>query len=534
MARRRGQRDFQAAFQEMRAGYDMAKPSRFRRVREGVSSTGRDADWHIRSQAHYFLCMELSRELERNEPLLRQAVRRLVNNVNPGAMTPDPDTGNDAVDRRLRERWHDWSTNPQKCHAAGKLNWRRMTNVAFARIQFDGDAFGIPITKRSSPRYGTLQTHEGHRCRTPNFSRVDRGVCGVETDSYGGPTKFWFTKKPESLHASLRVDAHQPIAAKDSDGHPQVLHVYNPERFVQSRGITAMTPVYDIVGMRGDLEFANLVKAQVASTVTYVEEIDPTLWQFFQQQAVSAGTEFDVSDYFGDPTDTVNLNPGAIHKPRPGTKLVPFSPSIPNETYFQFVKQLISYLAVNLDLPYCVLMLDASDTNFSSYRNTIEQARLTFRETNDWLEMQWHRPAWAWRCRTEAETDDVIGPFLASEGLDVLCRHKWNPLGHEYIEPVKDATADTMQRAKGLTSPRRLTAKRHGCDWKVLFTEIVDDHFDAIQYAHQKAQSLGVEGVTWRDLLPMPNLDGVRIQINDENEPDTPKQPAKESTDEAA
>lgn len=515
----------------MRAGYDMAKPSRFRRVREGVSSNGRDADWHIRSQAHYFLCMELSRELERNEPLLRQAVRRLVNNVNPGAMTPDPDTGDDAVDRRLRELWQDWASDPQKCHAAGKLNWRRMTNVGFARLQFDGDFFGLPITQPSSPKFGTLQTHEGHRCRTPDHTKVDRGICGVETNQFGGPSRYWFTKRPENLHSSVKLADHQPINALDADGHPQVLHVHNPERFIQSRGITALTPVYDIVGMRADLDFSQLIKAQVASTVGFWEEVDPVLWDFFQQRANAE--EFDVSEYFGDPSDTINLNPGNIHRPRPGTKLHEFAPNIPNETYFAFVKQLIAYLAVNLDLPYCVLMLDASETTFSSYRNTIEQARLTFRETNSWLEMQWHRPVWNWRCRLHAESDEILGPFLAREGLAALCRHHWNPLGHEYIEPVKDATADTMQRAKGLTSPRRLTAKRHGCDWRVLFTEIVDDHFHAIEYAHQRAVQLGIDGVTWRDLLPMPSLDGVRIQINDEKEPDTPAQPEKETTDAA-
>jgi hypothetical protein len=42
----------------------------------------------------------------------------------------------------------------------------------------------------------------------------------------------------------------------------RVYHVYNPERFSQSRGITALAPVLNVEGIRNDLEFVPLIKHQ--------------------------------------------------------------------------------------------------------------------------------------------------------------------------------------------------------------------------------------------------------------------------------
>ena len=46
---------------------------------------------------------------------------------------------------------------------------------------------------------------------------------------------------------------------------------------------------------------------------------------------------------------------------------------------------LVGILAVNLDLPLCVFLLDASDTNYNGFRDTIDQARQRWREIPSWM-----------------------------------------------------------------------------------------------------------------------------------------------------
>ena len=82
----------------------------------------------------------------------------------------------------------------------------------------------------------------------------------MEKTDLGAALRYWFTKQPyDGLHA-LTFDEVQPFDAFTEDGEPNVYHVYNPERFSQSRGITALAPVLDVEGIRDDREFAQLIK----------------------------------------------------------------------------------------------------------------------------------------------------------------------------------------------------------------------------------------------------------------------------------
>ncbi|NQT37803.1 MAG: hypothetical protein HQ581_09960, partial [Planctomycetes bacterium] len=65
------------AFDELRADYDLSKQTRFRRSRSGVSAVGKHADYHYRSESQFFRAMELSRDIDRNDIVVGQAVDRL-------------------------------------------------------------------------------------------------------------------------------------------------------------------------------------------------------------------------------------------------------------------------------------------------------------------------------------------------------------------------------------------------------------------------------------------------------------------------
>lgn len=533
MAIRRNQGDIFSQFQNLRADYDAAKPSRFKRVRTGIASTGSGPDYHIRNQQHFLNMLEFVRDVERNGPLLRQGIRRLVNNVNPGAMSPDPETGDDRINDILKQHWNDWAGNPLDCHTEGTLTFHGMTNLAFARTVVDGDVFGLLIGDPDDPYFGSVQTHEAHRCRAPNRGKIDRGVCGVEKNSRSRVTRYWFTESPIDTQQAVKVTDLQSVDAFDENGFHQVLHCFNPERFSQSRGITHLSPCIDTEGKRDDLEFATLVKSQVASCVTFFEKIDPLAYQmnpelFKNLGDGDGGENSDDYDLYSAGGKEINMRPGKVLGAKPGREIVGFSPNIPNDSYFELQRLLVTYLAINLDLPLIVLLLDAKDANFSSYRNVMDQARMSWREIHRWMSDCWHRPIWSWRARLLAADGNPLGipdqehrelqAFVAAQGLELLTKHNWNAKGYEYIEPVKDVTSDKIALAEGLTSLRRFSVKRHGVDWPVLMKEIISDRALAIRTAHEAAQELsndlGIE-ISWRDLIPLPTAEGVSITIGD-------------------
>ena len=66
---------------------------------------------------------------------------------------------------------------------------------------------------------------------------------------------------------------------------------------------------------------------------------------------------------------------------------------------------LLGILAVNLDLPLCVFLLDASETNYSGFRGAIDQARQRWREVQSWMMGLFHGPVYEWKVRQWAVTD---------------------------------------------------------------------------------------------------------------------------------
>jgi hypothetical protein len=188
---------------------------------------------------------------------------------------------------------------------------------------------------------------------------------------------------------------------------------------------------------------------------------------------------------------------------------------------------LLGILAVNLDLPLCVFLLDASETNFSGFRGAIDQARQRWREIQRWFMGSLHSPVYEWKVRQWAVTDPALRRAVnevdaARERLGYVPAGMVNPFAHvwhaqelPYIQPVDDATADILQAKGLLSSPRRLAASR-GIDFIDLTGEIVEDHGRRIELAHAKAEDLNKRlglDLTWRDILVWPMPDGVQISI---------------------
>jgi capsid protein len=196
----------------------------------------------------------------------------------------------------------------------------------------------------------------------------------------------------------------------------------------------------------------------------------------------------------------------------PGEKLIGFSPNVPNQEFFQHATLLLSILAVNLDLPVAVLMLDPSNTNFSGWRGAIDQARQRFQVIQRDHIARLHRPVYLWKVRQWLAEDAALR--RAAERLNIF-GHRWNPEAWPYIEPVKDAMGDVIEDRNLRNSARRLAARR-GIDYEDLVTEIVEDRSRMIRRAHEEAERLNGElglNLAWKDIIHWPMPEGVSVQV---------------------
>lgn len=484
-------------YAELRQDFRAAKNTRFTPQLTGVSAMGSGADYHYRMEYQYLHMIERARHFERNDAVVGQGIRRLVSNVIQDGFHPDPKTGDDDLDAAFKELWRDWAEDPAMCHSEAELTFHQIERLTLRSVVRDGDLFHLLLNN------GAIQPVEGHRPRTP--SRTKRNVInGIMLDNAARRTEVWISKEELSAIYSVRLTDLERYAMRDVHGNRQVLQIYFPDRFSQRRGITAFAPCSDIIGMQDDLQFSTLVKAQLASLLVILREqhVDTPAGQNIGPPI--GGTMQDTK-YTAEPGGVqkiAGIQAGIDYVAPPGQTIKGFSPDIPSPTFFDHANMLLGFIAINLDLPLQVLLLDPMRSNFSSWRGALDQARVRFREIQTDIIQQLHQPVWIWKTNQWASQSPALRRMIKNNTKWQKCI--WKRPSFAYIEPNKDALADNMQSTGFLSSMRCLQAAR-GRDWSEVAPEIITDRGTLLQLAMEEADRLNSQfpeaGITWRDIL---------------------------------
>lgn len=497
--------DIIQSFSDMRTDYNAAKESQYIPRLKGVNPAGSGHSYHIRNANEFFKIIERSRHLTRNDVIVGAALKRLVANIVQDGFNLDPQTGDSSLDEDLKSRFSEWSEDPDQCHSEGEYDFHTIERLTLHSILRDGDILHLPL------RQGQLQCVEAHRLRTPTNTKRNV-VHGVLLDRSARRQEYWVTKEDIGLYDSLRrVNEIKRYPARNESGDRAVFHVYFPEMFSQRRGISALAPVTSLAGLHDDIQFATLVKQQMSSLIA-----------FFREQAT--GTDDLPYENPLGPTSTIVESDGSIREiegmacgldvtGRPGEKLQGFSPNIPSPSYFEHVGMILKFIGANLDLPAAVMLLDPSETNFSSWRGAIEQARVRFRQLQNELRKKFHMPVYRWKVRQWMQTDPALRNAANRPGINIF-RHVWNPPSWAYIDPEKDAKAERQQIDGLLNSHRRIQAAR-GRDFEVVAAELVKDNELYVTRALEATERILSEypdaGITWKDVLFLTQQSGAPV-----------------------
>lgn len=482
------------SFEELRADYGAAKTSRLRR-RRTVPGSGAGGDYHYRSDGDYLRMMEYARDMDRNDAIVGQMVNRAVENTVQNGFQLQPDTGDAALDEDLWQRWQDWSLDPRQCSLDGAWTFPDIEEKTLRARLVDGDHL-VNLTDE-----GSLQLIEAHRLRTPGGTKRNV-VHGVLMDELRRRLEYWITKEDLDPFSTIKlVSDVERLAAFDEDGNPLVLHLVDPKRCTQTRGVTAFAPIFDNLGMFEDTTFAQLVQQQIVSCVTFIRTLAGNALPGPSSGAYGPRTEETMSD--GVTRLVEQLAPGLEIQTRPGETVQGFSPNVPAPESQAFMKTILTLIGINLGLPLVMLLMDGSETNFSGWRGAIDQAKMGFRRNQRLHARQLHTPVYLWKLR--GWIGENLGATYRRVG-DRIFRHKWVMPTWPYIQPLQDAQADALRAEKLLTSPRRIKAE-HGEEHETIIDEIVADNAYAIVAALDARQKITdayplVRGdLDWRELL---------------------------------
>lgn len=499
-------------FDAIRADYDMSRESRFIRKRQGLAPRGGGADFHYRIEEHYYRDIEKARDMDRNDAIVGQTIDRAVANIVQDGFTLDVRTGDSQLDLELWQRWQDWTSSPDACDMAGEFTFQDIERHVMRSMLLDGDIVALGTAG------GQLQLIEAHSIQT--LTPQPQTFLGVTRDQYGKRIQYWYTAdKREGLSAVVAnlKETAVPIDVRDEEGNRVLFHVYNPKRTNQTRGVTALAPIFSVAGMFEDINFAKLVQQQVVSCFAI----------FRKRNAIAGGGPLPSTDGYGLPqTEQTgqgtryieNIGPGMEIIGAEGEELQGFSPNVPNAEFFDHVKLMLQIIGVNLGLPLCLVLMDGSETNFSGWRGAVDEARKGFKANQQNLVNRLHQPVYEWKIRQWIAEDRALQAAAQQEGISIF-GHRWNAPTWQYIDPVADAQGDALRIQNALTSPRRLHAEG-GRDWEEIADEIVADMSYAVTKAKLQAKQINAalnDGapVHWRELISLPMPAGLQMTMQD-------------------
>jgi lambda family phage portal protein len=476
--------------QDYRAGIDAADPNnRFMRRRDGMGGIG---DSHIPEMRLWYI-RETSRHMCLNDDLPGQMLVRLADNiVQDVGFRLVCNTGDDVLNEELEARHAEWASDPAACDFYGERSFRELEWIVFYQTAMDGDIFGILVDD------GTVQLVEADRCVTRAAKNTDRSYNGMDFDENGRVLAYNFTKVPGGPYTySVALGDTRQILARDSEGLRQVVHSYDPRRITQHRGYPWLLPVMVKSGMLDDLQFAIVVKAQSAAAHAGIIERPagspngPV--KFGARDVVTAATGSGTTT-----TETLeSIRYGQITALPAGHTFKGFTPSIPNQEHFEHVRSTIRQIGAAINMPLEMVLLDASNTNFSGWRGAMDQARMSFRRLQQSQATKFNTPIHRMNVRRWAPS---MGPAARRALLDGSAyKHKWVPPAWPYINPKEDAEAAGLMIAKGLDSPRGIVAKRGG-DFKDVVRETIEDRSSALRAAIDECES--IEGDTGYKISP--------------------------------
>jgi lambda family phage portal protein len=476
--RKRLQRAFRLAWTEMtgkRGAFDGAAVHRL--LLDWIAQA-RSADEEIKGDLR--MLRARARELSRNNSYVKRYFKLLQNNVigpmgiKLQAQVKTAGVLDKEVNSRIEEGWTAWSTRPVTID--GKLTLRRFEKLILKTLACDGETFVRLWRGYEGNPFGLAVQAIDADLLDETFTRPRQGTqneirMGVEVDALGRVVGYWVWDAP----ATYLMRDRYFIPAGD------LIHLYDPDRVNQTRGVTWVHSVMVPAHMLNAYEESEAVAARIgASKMGLFEKRPDSL----------------VGDLSSDPRPAkMEANPGTFEIVPDGYEFKAWEPDHPTAQFPAFIKQMLRKIASGFSVFYNVLANDAEGVSYSTMRS------FALVERDDWRSIQqdfidmWRRPLYeAWLSMALLTGAVKLPSRDPSRYLQV--RHR--PRGWQWIDPEKEAKAAVISIQNGLGTRTGFLAEK-GEDIEDVFSELAKEEELAKSYGISIAAEVPKEEVKPED-----------------------------------
>jgi lambda family phage portal protein len=369
-----------------------------------------------------------------------------------------------AINDKIECAFKEWAKKGN-CTVDGKLSWRQVQDLALKNVAADGEVFIRKIRGFEGNKYRfALQMIDADRCdhlySVPPAARGMNEVrLGVEVNKWGRPVAYWINPgHPSDLGGSLQ---RERIPADE------IIHLYDPERVSQTRGVTWFHPVMLQLRMLEGYIEAELVAARTgAAKMGWLEYSDPAAYEEPNPDA---------------PKYVLEANPGTIETLPPGMKFTAWNPDHPANAFPMFVITILRQIATGLGVSYNALASDLVGVNYSSMRSGLLIERDQWKRDQSWLIESLCQPVFDDFLTFALLSGELV---LDSRDPEKFAAGKWEPRGWQWVDPLKDAQSAILAIGARLKSRDSIVAETG---------EDIGEVFEEIQQEEQLAEELGLD-----------------------------------------
>lgn len=425
---------------------------------EGAAKGRRTSGWIAQStsantEIHNALSFlrNRSRDLVRNNPYAKRAIKEIANNVVGTGILPTPQSGSKPQDKKIKTAWKAWADSTM-CDYDGHLNFYGMMHLIMRTVAESGECI---IRRRitdpkNSPFPLQLQVMEPDFIDTTKWEdRTETGgyvYYGVEFNSENKIVAYWLWEAHPGDNMQRSIKSNRVPA-------DEIIHVFEKERPGQFRGVptghASMLRLKDF----DEYEDAQLIRQKIAQCFTV----------FITDNSVQAVSGLKDSD---DDDELERVEPGIIERLPAGKSVTMATPPDAGQSYDPYTKGVLRGVAVGYGMDYVTLTGDLTGVNFSSGRM-------------GWLMFHRNVQVWQWNMLIPMFCDKAWQWFMQVAVITGASRSQmvpvqWTPPRREMIDPTKEVSAQIDAIRGGLQSWQE-TVRENGGNPEDSIAEMIAD-----------------------------------------------------------
>ena len=460
-----------------------------------------------------------ARQMVRDDAYAASIVRAFKRNVIGRGISPSfaargPDGKSlEVFNRMADEAWFDWSSRAELADVERRRTFAQIQQWVAGELVITGEALVIwsyDADRAAANRLNglVLQCVESEQLNTTIITYNGNEVRGgVEVDHFGGAVAYHFWTRHPNDHTGGYYDGARwktPDRIPDEPNGDEkshingsaaarsirveanrVMHIFDPERARQSRGVSRLRSVMMRLRDISQFEYAELVKARAQACIGMAIESEPINQQFLGLEPGSGIEEQD-----SDGNDELSAQPLMVARLSPGEKIQAFAPTSPGGQFGPFMMAELRSVAAGVGLSYEQIARDFSQGTYSSQRQGMLEDRREWGPLQELIIRRFCQPVLEQFVEWSVAEGRLPAPGFAQQPTRFTYA-EWMPDGWQWIDPAKEAQAAQIALDANLDTKQRLMLER-GLDWREVARQRAEEKAFETKVTGEAAEPTGV------------------------------------------